>query len=233
MCNKALTTSASRTWVRFMGGSIMSRLRTALGSLARTFVGRLVSAPAKAGGEVLSKADVDKVLSGWKYEGAAKQARIMLDKYGMPDEVTSRRLIWHHRGTWKRIEVEDMHLLHNFPVPHYDFISHVAAYKVNVDKTRDCSLCDTSIIIEVTGGEIGSRCHFEGANTITTNMIHEIMQGKRSWQDAQKFMYEAITKNSHPEYMTSLQFQPPSEQAAHNPSLPYPEQARARRKAPK
>ncbi|WP_437779952.1 hypothetical protein [Sorangium sp. So ce1097] len=179
-----------------------------------------------------SKKDVNRVLSGWKHEEPAKQARLMLEKYGMPDEMTSSRLIWHHRGSWKRIEVQDMHLLHNFPVPHHDFMSHVAAYKVNLDKTGDCFICDTSIIIEATAGEIGSRCHLEGANTITTNMIHEIMQGTRSWQDAQRFMYEAIAKKRHPEYMTSLQFEPPSEQAAHNPSLSYPEQAKARRKAP-
>jgi hypothetical protein len=178
------------------------------------------------------KADVDKVLSGWKYEEAAKQARIMLDKYGMPDEVTSRRLLWHHRGPWKRIEVQDMHLLHNFPVPHYDFISHVVAYKVNVDKASDCFNFDTSIIIEVTAGEIGSRCHFEGANTITTNMVNDIMQGKKSWRAAQKFMYDAMTKKTHPEHMNSLQFRPPSEQEAHNPSLSYPEQAKARGQAP-
>ena len=139
------------------------------------------------------KADVDKVLSCWKHEEAAKQARITLDRYGVPDEVTSSMLRWYHRGPWKRIEVQDMHLLHNFPVPHYDFISHVAPYKVNVDKASDC---------------------------------------KRSWRGAQKFMYDAITRNSHPEYINSLQFQPPSEQAAHNPSLPYPEQAKARGKAP-
>jgi hypothetical protein len=113
-------------------------------------------------------------------------------------------------------------------VPHHDFISHVAAYKVNVDKASDCFKFDTSIILEATGGEIGSRCHFEGANTITTNLINEIMQGKRSWRDAQKFIYDAMIRKSHPEYLTTLQFQRPSEEAAHNPSLSYPQQAKAR-----
>jgi len=203
----------------------MKKLLTKPVSLARNVVGFV--SPARAGGRY-RKADVDKVLSGWKHEEAAKQARIMMKKYGMPDEVTRSRVLWHHRGSWKRIQVQDMHLLHNFPVPHHDFISHVVAYKVDIDKVRDCFNFDTSIIIEVTGGEIGSRCHFEGANTITTNMIHEIMQGTRSWKDAQKFIYEAITKNSNPEYMNSLQFDPLSEEEAHNPSLPYPEQAKAR-----
>ncbi len=210
----------------------MKNLRTALVSLARTCVG-LVSARAKAGKEVVTyrEADVDKLLSSWKHEEAVKQARVTLKKYGMPDEVTTRMLLWNHRGPWKRIEVRDMHLLHNFPIPHHDFISHVAAYKVNVDKASDCFKFDTSIILEVTGGEIGSRCHFEGANTITTNMIHDIMQGKRSWRSAQKFIYDAITRNSHPEYLVSLQFKPLSEQAAHDPSLPYPAQLKARGQA--
>jgi hypothetical protein len=207
----------------------MKNLRAALASLARIWV-RIRSAPARPGAGVSTgrEADVDEVLSGWKHEEAVKQARITLEKHGMPDEVTRRRLIWHHRGPWKRIEVQDMHLLHNFPVPHHDFISHVVAYRVNVDKASDCFNFDTSIIVEVTAGEIGSRCHFEGANTITTNLIDEIMQGKRSWRSAQRFMYDAITRKSHPEYMSCLQFQPPSEEAAHNPSLPYPQQAKGR-----
>ncbi len=58
---------------------------------------------------------MDKLLSAWKHEEAVKQARVTLNKYGMPDEVTTRMLLWNHRGPWKRIEVRDMHLLHNFP----------------------------------------------------------------------------------------------------------------------
>ena len=182
-----------------------------------------------------NKKDVNKVLSGWKYEEPTRQARLMLDTYGVPDEVTSRRLIWHHPGPWKRIEVEDMWLFHNFPVPHHDFMSHVVSYKVNVDKISDCFRAGTSAIVGVTAGEIGARCHTVAAVTIAANIIHEIMQGRRSWQDAQKFLYEAIAKNLHPEELTnltSLQFQPPSEAEAHNPSLPYLEQARARGEAP-
>jgi hypothetical protein len=211
----------------------MTNLRTALISLARSIVGG-GSAPAAPGAEVLtpSRANVEKVLSGWKYEEAVKQARLTLDKHGLPDEMTGSMLLWNNRGPWKRITVQNMHLLHNFPVPHHDFIAHVAPYKVNVDKASDCFRFDTSIVIEVTAGEIGSRCHFEGANTITTNLIHDIMQGRMSWQAAQKFMYDAVTKNSHPGYMSRLQFRPPTEEAAHNPSLPYPEQAKGRAKGP-
>src|SRR4051812_46650706 len=104
----------------------MKSLRNVLAPLARIWAG-LKSAPVRAEREAPTSRDVDleRVLSGWKQEEAVKQARITVEKYGRPDEVTNRRLIWHHRGSWKRIEVEDMHLLHNFPIPHYDFISHV------------------------------------------------------------------------------------------------------------
>jgi hypothetical protein len=152
----------------------------------------------------------------------------MMDKYGMPDEVTNDRLIWYERDDWKRIEVQDMHLLHNFPIPHYDFISHVARYHVNTDKASDCFNCDTSIIVEATAGEIGSRCHFAGANTITTNMIYEIMEGKRDWKDAQKFMYESIKNNINREYLDGLVFKPPTEKEANNPALAYPDLAKER-----
>lgn len=164
-----------------------------------------------------SREDVEKVLSSWTYDDPKKQAKITIDKYGMPDEMTNDRLIWYERGPWKRIEIQDTHLLHNFPIPHYDFTSHVARYKVNPDKASDRFKCDGSIIVEETAGEIGSRCHFEGANMIATNMIYEIMEGKRDWRDAQRFMYEAIANNKNVEYVDRLVFKPLSEKEANNP----------------
>jgi hypothetical protein len=211
----------------------MDKIWTALASLSRvcTEASFILAAMAPQAGKKVfsySKDDVGRVLSSWRYQDPVKQARLTIDKYGMPDEVTNDRLIWYERGPWKRIEVQDMHLLHNFPTPHHDFISHVARYKVNPDKTSDCFKCDGSIIVEETAGEIGSRCHFEGANTLTTNMYYEIMEGQRDWKDAQKFMYEAITDNKHPEYMDRLIFKPSTEKEANNPTLPYPDQAKER-----
>jgi hypothetical protein len=175
------------------------------------------------GARQLCRADFDEAISAWKHEEAAVQARVTLAKYGLPDEMTRDMVVWYNRAPWKRVVVQDMHILHNFPVPHHDYISHVVAYKVNVERTGECFKFDTSIIIEPTAGEIGARCHHQGANTLATNLLHDILQGKKSWREAQRLANEAETENAHPEYMSRLLFDPPAEEAARNPGLTYAE----------
>jgi hypothetical protein len=68
---------------------------------------------------VLSKMTVEQMIAGWKGKPQAV-ARAMLAKYGLPHEATPMRLIWHHTGLWKRTEVVNEEMPHNFPRPHSD-----------------------------------------------------------------------------------------------------------------
>jgi hypothetical protein len=53
-------------------------------------------------------------------EQSREAARLVLEKYGEPDEVTESQLVWHHPGPWKRIVASRQFYQHNFPAPHID-----------------------------------------------------------------------------------------------------------------
>ena len=36
-------------------------------------------------------------------EASREAARLVIDKYGEPDEVTETQLTWYHPGPWKRV----------------------------------------------------------------------------------------------------------------------------------
>ena len=84
-----------------------------------------------------------------------------------------------------------------------DFLYQVVNYPINKDKASDVLKFDGSVIMDVVKGELGSRCHMQKANYITTNMAVEIMEGKRTWQEAREFMGMSMTQNKNEEYYTS------------------------------
>lgn len=151
---------------------------TALGQDARKQDGR-------------DSAEAEQVIKGWK-EKPQQVAREMLKKYGAPQEVTEQRLIWHDNGPWKRTELINEEIDHQFPMPHKDMLLQAIAYEVPADKFDDLAAFDGSVIAERTRGEIGARCDKEEANNLAVNLAHEIVTGKRSVEDARKTYGEQI-----------------------------------------
>ncbi|MBA7474543.1 hypothetical protein ES707_09897 [subsurface metagenome] len=204
-----------------MGKLLIFLMLPCTGSVARVFLGRLVCIAQlevePSGGILRSKTsaqDVESIVSSWQNPEAVNWVHKMMDKYGMPDEATAKRLIWHNNGPWKRTMIVDEAIPHNFPVPHQDFLYQVASYRVNRDKACDVLNFDESVILDVTKGEVGSRCHMEEANFITTNMAVEIMEGKRNTEEARQFMAMSMMEKKNMEYMNSLRFTPMSEDQA-------------------
>lgn len=160
--------------------------------------------------------DVDVVLSRWKNGDAVQRAREFIERYGLPEEVSSRRLIWHNNGPWKWSMIVDEALPHRYPKEHQDYLTQVTSYRVNRDKASDCLKFDGSVNLDVVAGEVGSRCSGEDANFITTNLAVEIMEGRRSWQEARRFMAETMRDKSNNEYLERLLFEPMSFEQARN-----------------
>jgi hypothetical protein len=164
--------------------------------------------------EFFTEIQVNRVIDNWESEEPKERAREAIEKYGLPDEVTDNRLIWQNNDPWKRTMIVDEAWEHHYPVTHVDFFYQVVSYPVNIEKVTDVLKFDGSVIIDVVKGEVGSRCHMEMANFMTTNMAVEIMEGKRTWQEAQEFMAISMKNQENKEYLTSLQFEPvPVEEA--------------------
>jgi len=152
------------------------------------------------------QATVERIISGWKMK-PQEAARKTIAKYGLPQEASAMRLVWHNNGPWKMTELVDEEVPHNFPKPHPDFLKQTISYRVPPDKFDELAEYDGSVIVERTKGEIAARCDLEGANFLALNLAHEIVTGKRSVKDARKFYAEAIREMKHPEYMQGLLFE--------------------------
>jgi hypothetical protein len=157
---------------------------------------------------LLYKVSVEQMIAGWKSK-PQEVARTMLAKYGLPHEATPMRLIWHHTGPWKRTEVINEEIPHNFPKPHMDMLLQSIDYPVPPDKFDELAAYDGSVIAERTKGELAARCDMEEANFLALNLAHDIVTGIRSVAQARQFYAEVMQEKRPTEYLQGLRFQVP------------------------
>lgn len=134
---------------------------------------------------------VNRTIGNWP-EAARLGVRQMVEQYGQPNEGTPTKLLWFNRGPWKRIQVTGDEVVHKFPTPHADFLTQYIAYEVPVDKLGDLGRYDGSCLIDRTMGEAAARCDSEAANILTLNLMHDIVTGARSVDDARAFYSETL-----------------------------------------
>jgi hypothetical protein len=63
-------------------------------------------------------------------------------------------------------------------------------YQVPVGLVGEITRYDGSCLVDRTAGEAGARCDSEAANTITLNLMHEIVTGKRTVEEAREVYAE-------------------------------------------
>lgn len=156
----------------------------------------------------LYRTTVEQMIAGWKSK-PQEVARAMLAKYGLPEEATPVRLIWHHTGSWKRTEVVNEEIPHNFPMPHTDMLLQAIDYPVPPEKFDELAEYDGSVIAERTKGELAARCDMEEANFLALNLAHDIVTGVRSVSQARQFYAEVMRERRPIEYLQGLRFQVP------------------------
>ena len=108
----------------------------------------------------------------------------MIEKYGPPNEGTPTKLFWYNNHPWKRTEIDADPVMHNWPTVHSDFITQTIDYQVPPEMFHLIALFDGSIICDRTRGEVSARCDSEAANVLGLNMVHEIVTGKRTYEQA-------------------------------------------------
>ena len=156
-------------------------------------------------------------------EESREAAQLVIDKYGEPDEVTESQLTWHQPGPWKRITASKAFFQHNFPTPHIDAVESVIDYRVPPEKFDDLAKFDGSVIVERTAGEVSARCHDEEANLLALNLMHDIVTGAKSVEDARNYYAKEFLdyrRKLPTPYMQGLQFQPAPDGNAVDPDEP-------------
>ena len=164
----------------------------------------------------MDRPGVDRLIASW-----ASRPRLgaeeMMAKYGMPQEATTERLIWHNAGPFKRIAVMNLETPHDFPMPHVDFLEHTITYDVPQSKVAALIEFDASSTINRTVGELSARCDLEGHNILTLNLDHDIVMGRKTVAQARKAFgdnVQADVMGKHPAYVEGLLFKPHTPAAA-------------------
>jgi|GEM_PF-887424 len=156
--------------------------------------------------------EVEGIIDAWP--AAQKNvARQMLAKYGMPNEATPTKLFWYRNGPWKRTVLTSEVVVHNWPTIHSDFLTQVIDYRVPPDKFNAIAEFDGSILLDRTKGEVSARCDSEAANVLGINMVHEIVTGKRTVEEARRISTEntvAYNLGRAAPYAERLLFEVPS-----------------------
>jgi hypothetical protein len=149
-------------------------------------------------------------IGAWPDE-SREAAQLVIDTYGEPHEATRSLLIWYDAGPWKRLVASKTFYPHNFPAPHVDSVESFIDYQVPVEMFSSLAEFDGSVIAERTAGEVSARCHDEQANNLALNLMHDIVTGQRTVEQARahyaKEFADYRRKKPTP-YMDKLRFQP-------------------------
>lgn len=106
---------------------------------------------------------------------------------------------------------------HNFPAPHIDSVESVIDYRVPPDKFSAVAAFDGSVIAERTAGEVSARCHDEEANFLALNLMHDIVTGAKTVEEARVYYGKEFTdyrRKKPTPYMEKLHFIPGKSGAA-------------------
>lgn len=159
----------------------------------------------------VDRSEVESVIVGWP-EAPKTMAEQMMERYGSPNEMTPTKLFWYNNSPWKRTLLTSDIVTHNFPSPHSDFLTQYIDYNVPIDKFDDLANFDGSCIVDRTAGEVAARCDSEWANTLTMNLMHDIVTGKTYAEEAKKTYADqaaAYTMGRSAPYAEEFQFEVP------------------------
>ncbi len=157
----------------------------------------------------MNKSEIKSMIGNWP-EASQLAAFEMMDKYGEPNETTASMLIWYNNGPWKRTVIYNVETKHIFPVDHVDVMEQFIDYKVPADKFDELAMYDGSVTVKRTDGEMSAKCDKEGANFLAINLAVDVINNKKTVEEARNFYAKTIKEfaleNKMSDYMKSFQF---------------------------
>lgn len=169
----------------------------------------------------VEKATVEKILAEWPGRPLLT-ARRTIEKFGLPQEATMEKLVWHYNRPWKRTVITRKEIPHDFPKLHMDCLQMTINYSVPAKAVDALVSFDGSVIYDRTAGELSSRCDVEAANILTLNLCHDIVTGKKDVTQAREAFGQAeieFSQGKEPAIMKQLQFETSPESTA-DPDVP-------------
>ena len=159
---------------------------------------------------VMPKLGVKNIIAGWPEE-AKEIAEAVIKEYGEPNDANPAMLIWYYNGPWKRTIVYRDTMKHDFPMAHVNGLEQFINYEVPLEKYSAVAAFDGSVTLYRTRGEISACCHDEHSNFLALNLAHDIIQDKKTFDQARRCYAENVVRyyqHKPAPYMEKLQFTP-------------------------
>jgi hypothetical protein len=180
----------------------------------------------ESGGEMAMgggpRAALSAVLAAWPMK-QRETATMLAEKYGTPDVVGDRMLVWFDTGPFVRTALLRDAAQHDFPMPHVDYLTQTISYRVPADKVDELFEYDGSVWAHRTRGELSAQCDVEAMNFLALNLAHDVASGRRSVADARAFYARTAMEfkqgNRASPYVTGLMFRSSSNAA--DPDKPH------------
>jgi hypothetical protein len=137
--------------------------------------------------------DLDAMIAGWP-SAAQQAARQMITKYGPPNEATNAMLLWRDNGPWEKTVVHREETDHNFPMPHKDVLEQTITMRVPAENIEDLTRFDGSLVVNRTRGTLTAICDREEMNFAAINLANDIVQGRRSVEQARELIARTATE---------------------------------------
>lgn len=137
--------------------------------------------------------------------------------YGEPSSSSANEIVWRHVGTWEIIRISKNETPHNFPIAHTDYMQQTIYHDVPEDKMDELGAFDGSVTFDRTQGFLSARCDLEANNILALNLAHDIMNGKKTVEEARTAYADIIKEKmsgKNPDYMKKLQFEVETKAAA-------------------
>jgi hypothetical protein len=127
---------------------------------------------------------VEQSVAGWP---AAPRllARVMMEKYGLPDESNQSRMVWLARAPWKRIVVHQDE--HNFP------LEQVVDYNVRPQGPEALRAFGHGVIADSDHAELSAQNERESTNFLALNLADEVASGACTLEQAERVYAKTVS----------------------------------------
>lgn len=154
-------------------------------------------------------------LTGWNAQALAVATKTT-ERYGQPDLRAPDRLVWTHRGPWKRIVVLRDAPTGRFSPEHPAYLEQTVAYDVPGDKATAVAAFEPSLLVDTGREELTARSDSEENNFLALNIADEVVRGARGVDDAKSFFSRTAAlslSGKTSDYTQGLKFQPKDQTA--------------------
>lgn len=156
--------------------------------------------------EKLEEKKADDSIKNWIHEDAQKYALELIEKYGEPDVVTDKMVLWEEGiSKFDKTYVLDESIEHCCPKPHRDYVYSTMTIDVPQDLMEPIAEASESIIVDQLKNKVTARCADIVANAITLGFVQKLVEGEIDPKDAKKEYERHIIDGIVPEWFKEEQ----------------------------